>query len=231
MALDTIGRPTYQDVIDQLESELPLESRNFTPSMLMDWIRQAEQEVTDRIIITEEYSLTIATDDAEYDFGYFSSADATKIPMRFYHIFKIDRLDDERYLETKIVNNSEFIDQRVRDYFIADPSFDKPCIATVEGSTMGKRVLKIWQAPDESKTLKIHGRVKVYPNHYSSDTVTSAIQLSEEYVPLIREFVIAKAVRPMNKREYQERMLEFDRLVRIRTTSSTRPVNLKVVYS
>jgi hypothetical protein len=229
MALDTAGRPTYRDVIDQIGSEFPKDSFKFTNATLMDWIRQAEQEITSRLIITETYSLTLATDDVEYDFGYFAAADATKIPMRFHNIFKIDRQEDDLYVETKVVSNSEFIDQRIRDYFLSDTSLDRPCIASVFGSTIGIRVLRIWQAPDEAKTVSIHGRVRVYPGHYASDTVTTAIQLSEEYVPLIREFVIAKAVRS-DKQEYAMRMTEFNRLVNERIATSPRNATLKVAY-
>jgi hypothetical protein len=229
MSLDTAGRPTYQDVIDQIGSEFPKESFKFTNATLMDWIRQAEQEITDRLTITETYDLTVAVDDVEYDFGYFTVADATKIPMRFHKIFKIDRLEDERYVETKVVANDEFLNQRVRDYFITDLNYDRPAIASVFGSTMGKRVLRIWQAPDATKTLTIHGRVRVYPGHYASDAVTAAIQLSEEYTPLIREFVIAKAVRK-DKQEYVMRIGEFNRLINSRIATTARPVNMKVSY-
>jgi len=71
MAIDSVGRPTYQDIFDTISSELVDEeiTTHFQPSLCKAWSLDAMQIICERVAVEDKYELLLQPSQEDYPFA------------------------------------------------------------------------------------------------------------------------------------------------------------------
>lgn len=157
---------------------------------------------------------------------------ATEIPNRIHRINRIDRLEGSFRRETKVVDESTLLAQRVFDEAYTYTNYYRPALASIWRDGSGRKFLKVYPLPDAHKSVTLFCDVKIKPTAYSSVATTAAFPLDEDYMPMVYDYILARLHRIYGKddKQYKLYMEEYESGIKEMQENIPNSGKLKVVY-